>query len=274
MKHATGDDKRLQLELAKNGEIPAHVAIIMDGNGRWAERRSLPRIAGHKAGVDSVRDIVEVCGQLGVKYLTLYAFSTENWKRPPREVSVLMQLLAHYLRSEVAELKDNNVRLEAIGQINALPKRVQKQLFTSIDALKNSTGMQLTLALSYSGRWDLTRAIQTLAFDVRRGKISPESVDEDLIRSFLSTAALPDPDLVVRTSGEMRVSNFLLWEIAYSEIVVTETLWPEFRRANLYAAILEYQKRERRFGMTGAQRKRAHAATPSYVQRMLNALVG
>jgi undecaprenyl diphosphate synthase len=274
VKHATGEDKRLQLELAKNGEIPTHIAIIMDGNGRWAERQRLPRIAGHKAGVDSVRDIVEACGQIGVRNLTLYAFSTENWKRPPREVSVLMQLLVHYLKSEISELRENNVRLEAIGQIHALPRRVQKQLHASINALKDCTGMQLTIALSYSGRWDLTRAMQMMAFDIRRGKISPENVDEDLIRSFLSTASIPDPDLMIRTSGEMRVSNFLLWEIAYSEIVVVDTLWPEFRRPCLYDAVAQYQKRERRFGMTGAQRKGESTTTPSYIQRMLNALVG
>lgn len=271
MKHATGEDKRIQDELKRNGEIPAHVAIIMDGNGRWAQKRSLPRIAGHKGGVDSVRDIVEACGQLGVRYLTLYAFSTENWKRPHDEVSVLMQLLLQYLRQEVDELNENNVRLEAIGQLNSLPKRVQKQLFESINALSNNTGLVLTLALSYSGRWDLTRAVQTLAMDLRRGKLSPEDISEDTIRSFLSTAHMPDPDLLIRSSGEMRISNFLLWEIAYSEIVVVDTLWPSFRRGDFYSALSEYQTRERRFGRTSAQ---VNNKRPSYVQRMLNAIVG
>lgn len=271
MKHASGEDKRLQEELKRSGEIPAHIAIIMDGNGRWAQKRTLPRIAGHKGGVDSVRDIVEACGQLGVKYLTLYAFSTENWNRPKDEVSVLMKLLQHYLKEEVKELDENNVRLEAVGQLNALPKRVQKQLFESINALSKNTGLVLTLALSYSGRWDLTRAVQTLAMDIRRGKLSPEDIDEATIRSFLSTANMPDPDLLIRSSGEMRVSNFLLWEIAYSEIVVVDTLWPGFRRGDLYAAIQQYFKRERRFGRTSAQ---VNDKRPSYVQRMLNALVG
>jgi len=271
LKHATGEDKRIQDELKRNGEIPTHVAIIMDGNGRWAQKRSLPRIAGHKGGVDSVRDIVETCGQLGVRYLTLYAFSTENWKRPHDEVSVLMQLLLQYLKQEISELNENNVRLEAIGQLNSLPKKVQKQLFESINALSNNTGLVLTLALSYSGRWDLTRAVQTLAMDLRRGKLSPEDISEDTIRSFLSTAHMPDPDLLIRSSGEMRISNFLLWEIAYSEIVVVDTLWPSFRRGDFYSAISEYQTRERRFGRTSAQ---VNNKRPSYVQRMLNAIVG
>ncbi len=271
MKYATGDDKRAQEQLKSSGEIPAHVAIIMDGNGRWAKSRSLPRIAGHKAGVDSVRDIVESCGQLGVRYLTLYAFSTENWKRPTDEVSVLMRLLLKYLKDEVEELNENNVRLEAIGQLNALPKRVQKQLFNSIESLHKNTGLLLNLALSYSGRSDLARAVQMLAMDIRRGKLSPEDVDESVIRSFLSTAAMPDPDLLIRTSGEKRVSNFLLWETAYSEIVFVDEYWPAFRRENLYGAIREYQQRERRFGRTSEQTKDTR---PSYIQRMLNALVG
>ncbi|HZV12261.1 MAG TPA: isoprenyl transferase [Candidatus Kapabacteria bacterium] len=271
MKHATGADKHAQDKLRSGGEIPTHIAIIMDGNGRWAKKRSLPRIAGHQAGVESVRDIVEVCGQLGVKYLTLYAFSTENWKRPTDEVSVLMKLLLKYLKSEVKELNESNVRLEAIGQLNALPKRVQQQLFESIDALKKNKGLVLNLALSYSGRSDIARAVQMLALDIRRGKISPEDIDEDAIRSFLSTSYMPDPDLLIRTSGEKRISNFMLWECAYSEIVFTDTFWPEFRRQHLYEAIAEYQTRERRFGRTSEQTKESR---PSYVQRMLNALVG
>jgi undecaprenyl diphosphate synthase len=271
VKYATGEDKTAQESLKASGEIPIHVAIIMDGNGRWAKHRNLPRIAGHQAGVESVRDIVEACGQLGVKYLTLYAFSTENWKRPADEVSVLMRLLLKYLRDEVEELNESNVRLEAIGQLNALQKRVQKQLFASIDALRKNTGLVLNLALSYSGRSDLTRAVQMLAMDIRRGKRSPEDIDEAAIRSCLSTAAMPDPDLLIRTSGEKRISNFLLWETAYSEIVFVDDYWPSFRRAHLYDAISEYQTRERRFGRTSEQTKDKR---PSYVQRMLNALVG
>ena len=190
--------------------LPQHIAIIMDGNGRWAKERKRPRVEGHRNGVNSVRDIVRASGQLYIPYLTLYAFSTENWKRPRTEISVLMDLLLHYLKSELEELKENNVRLNAIGQLNALPKQVQKQLFQSIEELSDNTGLTLTLALSYSGRWDILRAVQTLALDVRSGKLSPEDITEAKFRTYLTTATLPDPDLLIRTSGEMRLSNFLL----------------------------------------------------------------
>lgn len=235
--------------------LPNHIGIIMDGNGRWAKSRNLPRVAGHKAGVDSVREIVRATGELYIPHLTLYAFSTENWNRPNIEVSVLMNLLLQYLKSELNELNEKNVRLNAIGQLNALPKAVQKQLFNSIEFLSKNDGLTLTLALSYSGRWDIIRAVQTLALDVRRGKLSPEDITNDTFKSYLTTHNIPDPDVIIRTSGEMRISNFLLWEAAYSEIVVVPELWPDFRTQNLHHAINQYLSRERRFGKTGEQVK-------------------
>src|SRR6476620_894859 len=246
------DDKIVQAALRDSGNLPKHVAIIMDGNGRWAEERGLPRIAGHQAGIASVRDCTRSCRELGVGYLTLYAFSTENWKRPRREVSMLMRLLLKMLREELDEMRENGVRLNTIGKTNALPKEVQRELFNAMERTQDNTRLTLTLALSYSGRWDLVRAMQTMALDVRRGKVSPEDINDDLVRTYLTTHNLPDPDLLVRTSGEMRLSNFLLWELAYSEIYVTQTFWPDFRREHLYDAIRDYQRRERRFGLTGA----------------------
>lgn len=264
-------DKDLQQSIADVGALPTHVAIIMDGNGRWAKERGLPRVAGHREGVSSVRDIVRACGQMYIPYLTLYAFSTENWKRPSSEVSVLMNLLLHYLRSEIDELHKNNVRLNAIGNLNALPKPVQKQLHKSIDRLSGNTGLTLTLALSYSGRWDILRAVQTLALDVRRGKLSPEDISEDLFRTYLTTAPIPDPDLLIRTSGEMRLSNFLLWEMAYSEIHIAPVFWPDFRRQHLYDALTDYLQRERRFGKTSEQLGEQDQSQRNYVQKIINA---
>jgi undecaprenyl diphosphate synthase len=249
----TTTDKGKQAELKQLGAIPRHVAIIMDGNGRWAQNHTLPRAAGHKEGISSVRDLVEAASTVGVEYLTLYAFSTENWRRPATEVGILMDLLLHYLRAEFDELHRNNVRLRAIGKINALPKPVQKELHECIERMKDNTGLTLTLALSYSGRWDITRAMQMMALDVRRRKLSPEDITEESFAQYLSTVGMPDPDLLIRTSGELRVSNFLLWEIAYSEIYVTDTLFPDFRRDELYEALAVYSKRERRFGKTSAQ---------------------
>ncbi len=271
------DDKVVQAALRENGNLPKHVAIIMDGNGRWAEERGLPRIAGHQAGIASVRDCTRSCREMGVGYLTLYAFSTENWKRPRREVSMLMRLLLKMLREELDEMRDNGVRLNTIGQTNALPKEVQRELFSAMERTQDNTRLTLTLALSYSGRWDLVRAMQTMALDVRRGKVSPEDINDDLVRTYLTTHNLPDPDLLVRTSGEMRLSNFLLWELAYSEIYVTQTYWPDFRREHLYDAIRDYQRRERRFGLTGAQLKREDGVSEdhrSYVQKVINAITG
>jgi undecaprenyl diphosphate synthase len=267
----TEQDKLIQQQLSGSGALPKHVAIIMDGNGRWAKERKLPRVAGHRNGVDSVRDIVQACGQLDIPYLTLYAFSTENWKRPRSEVMVLMNLLLEYLRGEFEELNRNNVRLNAIGQLNALPKPVQKQLYKSIEDLSGNTGLTLTLALSYSGRWDILRAVQTLALDVRGGKLSPEDISEELFRTYLTTQSLPDPDLMIRTSGEMRLSNFLLWEMAYSEIFIAPVFWPDFRRDNLYTALRDFLQRERRFGKTSEQLSEDQPSQRTYVQKIIDA---
>ena len=253
VKAARGEDKNIQDELKRHGDIPVHIAIIMDGNGRWAKKRGLPRIAGHNEGVESVRDAEEACGQLGVKYLTLYAFSKENWNRPREEVSMLMRLLMRALRDETDRLHKNNVRVHAIGDGASLPAEVRDELQDAIERTKDNSGLNLLLALSYSGRWDLTMAVQRIAHAVRTGELEPGGVNEDVICRYLSTAGMPDPDLLIRTSGEFRISNFLLWQLAYSEIVISELFWPEFRRKALYQAIREYQKRERRFGMVSEQ---------------------
>jgi len=250
---ATERDLKEQQKLKDGGEIPRHLAIIMDGNGRWAKKRGMPRIAGHKEGVESVRDIVEASGQLGVRYLTLYAFSTENWKRPQEEVSLLMRLLLRALHDEADRLHRNNVKLRAIGDVSRLPAEVQSELLDGIRKTKENTGLTLVLALSYSGRWDLIGAVRTIAAEVRAGRLAPEQVTEQTIGRALSTDGIPDPDLLIRTSGEFRVSNFLLWQLAYSEIHITPKFWPDFRRGDLYAAIRDYQNRERRFGMVSEQ---------------------
>jgi undecaprenyl diphosphate synthase len=271
------DDKRVQQDLRAAGKLPRHIAVIMDGNGRWAEERGLPRAAGHQAGIASLRDVTRSSRELGIGYLTVYAFSTENWKRPKREVSMLFRLLVKMLRDEMDEMLANGVRLKTIGQTSLLPKSVQEELAGAIARTSKNKGLTLTLALSYSGRWDIVRAMQAIALEVRSGKISPEDISEEIIRSSLTTAEMPDPDLLVRTSGELRLSNFLLWELAYSEIHVTQTLWPDFRREHLYEAIREYQTRERRFGLTGAQLKNAargedqiSSIHKSYVDRLIS----
>lgn len=275
-KEQTPEDLEIQQRLIETGGLPRHVAIIMDGNGRWANERNRPRIEGHRNGVESVRDIVRACGQLGIQYLTLYAFSTENWKRPKSEVSLLMELLMHYLKSELAELNRNNVRLNAIGQLNALPKGVARQLHQSMEELSDNDGLTLTLALSYSGRWDILRAVQTLALDVRRGTLSPEDITEEKFRSYLNTHDLPDPDLMIRTSGEMRLSNFLLWEMAYAEIFVAPVYWPDFDRNQLYNALLNYMSRERRFGLTSEQLPQSTdtRSGTSYVRDLIRSFSG
>jgi len=253
LQDAKGDDQTIQNQLKSSGNIPIHIAIIMDGNGRWAKKRKLPRIAGHNEGVESVRDTVEACGQLGVKYLTLYAFSTENWKRPKEEVSMLMRLLMRALRDETDRLHKNNVRVHTIGDISSLPQEVQDELLDAIKKTQNNTGLNLLLALSYSGRWDISNGIRLLISDVQKGKVIAENINDQLISDYLSTKNIPDPDLLIRTSGELRISNFLLWQVAYSEIYISECYWPDFRRDELYTAITDYQKRERRFGMVSEQ---------------------
>jgi len=250
---STQSDKALQEDLKKSGDIPSHIAIIMDGNGRWAKRRGLPRVAGHRRGVETVREIVEVCAEVGVKYLTLYTFSTENWKRPKDEVSTLMRLLLKSLKERLDELNKNNIKLTCIGNIESLPDVVQKQLFEDIERTKNNKRMTLNLALSYSGRWELLEAVKSISRKAAEGKISPDSITEKTISDHLTTKNMPEPELIIRTSGEFRVSNFLLWQIAYSEFVILDVYWPEFSRNHLYDAIRQYQKRERRFGKVSEQ---------------------
>jgi undecaprenyl diphosphate synthase len=242
-----------QADIRRRGNIPAHIAVIMDGNGRWAQQRGLPRIAGHNEGVESVRDTVEACAQLGVKYLTLYAFSIENWKRPDDEVSLLMRLLMRALRDETDKLHRNNVRVSTIGETASLPREVRDELADTMRRTGNNTGLNLCLALSYSGRWDITSAARAMAAAALSGELDPAGITEETVASHLSTHDIPDPDLLIRTSGEHRISNFLLWQTAYSEIYISTLFWPEFRRAELYNAIEDYQHRERRFGMVSEQ---------------------
>ena len=267
------EDKSVQSQIIGLGQIPKHLAVIMDGNGRWAVDRNLTRTEGHREGIESVRDIVKASAQLGIEFLTLYAFSIENWKRPAAEVSILMKLLEHFLKIELDELHENNVRILTIGKTNSLPKTIQKLLFNSIEKTKENSGLTLTLALSYSGRWDIVRAVQMIALDVRRGKVSPEDLNDSLFSSYLQTTNIPDPDFLIRTSGEMRLSNFLLWELAYSEIYITDKYWPEFRRNDLYDALFSYLKRERRFGRTSAQLSTEKTKkTSSYFKKVFNAI--
>lgn len=225
----------------------------MDGNGRWAKSKNLPRIAGHREGVESVREIVKSCARIGVKYLTLYTFSTENWKRPKTEVTTLMRLLVKVLRREIQELHNNDVRLQAIGDIPALPEDVQKELADAIDKTRNNKTLTLVLALSYSGRWEIVDAVRSIARDLKEGKISEEEIKIDTFSKYLNTKNIPDPDLLIRTSGEMRISNFLLWQLAYSEMYITPVFWPQFREKDLLEAIADYGKRERRFGKVSEQ---------------------
>jgi undecaprenyl diphosphate synthase len=242
--------ERSEIDLSN---IPAHVAVIMDGNGRWAKQRGGLRVFGHQSAITAVRDTVEEAAELGVRYLTLYAFSTENWNRPAFEVTALMQLLVHTIRQETPTLLKNSVRLQAIGEIQSLPKNCQRELAESIELTKGGTRMTLVLALSYSGRWDLTQAAQRMAADVAAGHLLPAAVNETTITGYLATAGIPDPELLIRTSGEQRISNFLLWQLAYTELYITPVLWPDFRRSHFREALLAYQGRERRFGKTSEQ---------------------
>ena len=228
--------------------LPKHIAIIMDGNGRWAKRKGAARIFGHRNAIQAVNDVTEACGELGIKYLTLYAFSTENWSRPKEEVDGLMELLVNTLKKEIHNLMDNQVSLMTIGDISHLPGQCQRNLKEAIESTRNNTGLRVLLALNYSGRWEILKAARKLAQEVQRGQLQPEDIDERLYSDLLETAGVPDPELLIRTSGELRVSNFLLWQIAYTELYITKTLWPDFRKEDLYEAIYSYQQRERRFG--------------------------
>ncbi|UJH90885.1 isoprenyl transferase [Antarcticibacterium sp. 1MA-6-2] len=233
--------------------LPQHVSVIMDGNGRWAKQKGLLRAFGHEEGTKAVRDVVEGCAELGVKFLTLYAFSTENWNRPKREVDTLMRLLVNSLKKEIKTLTENNIKLNAIGNIDSLPKKAQKELKEVIDKTAGNERMVLTLALSYGSREELIHVVKDLCEKVKNEELSLDAIDESIINQHLYTQNLPDVDLLIRTSGEQRISNFLLWQIAYAELYFTNILWPDFRRENLYEAIYNYQTRERRFGKTSEQ---------------------
>ena len=233
--------------------LPHHIAVIMDGNGRWAKKKGAMRIFGHRNAVQAVRDVTEGCGEIGIKYLTLYAFSTENWGRPKEEVDGLMELLVNTLKQEINTLMENQVKLITIGDTSHLPEECQKNLEWAKNVTKNNGGLKLILALNYSGRWELTQAVKSIVGAVQSGDIKETEISEKLIEQHLKTAGIPDPELLIRTSGEMRISNFLLWQIAYSELYITPTLWPDFRKENLYEAIWAYQQRERRFGKTSEQ---------------------
>ncbi|MBP9004636.1 MAG: isoprenyl transferase [Candidatus Marinimicrobia bacterium] len=244
---------KLREEVMSQEVLPRHIAIIMDGNGRWAKQRGLPRVAGHNEGINSVREVTRECGSLGIKVLTLYTFSVENWSRPKSEVSALMTLLLHTIRNEIDELHKNNVRLTLIGHLTDLPDDPLKGLMEGVEKTSQNTGLNLNLALSYGGRVEILDATRAIAKDVLEGRIGLDDIDEKLFSDYLYTRGMPDPDLLIRTSGELRLSNFLLWQMAYTEIYVTETLWPDFRNKELLLAIREYQKRERRFGKTSEQ---------------------
>ena len=233
--------------------LPEHIAIIMDGNGRWAKEQGQDRLYGHFHGVESVRNIVEGCAELGIGYLTLYAFSTENWDRPVEEVTGLMELLVETIRKETATLNKNNIRLHVIGDINMLPEYAKNELNESVVELQKNTGLNLIMALSYSSRWEIVNAIKNIAADVKNGKLEPFEIDQDTIKDYLATREFPDPELMIRTSGEYRISNFLLYQLAYAELYFTNVRWPDFRKENLYEALIDFQQRERRFGKTGEQ---------------------
>jgi undecaprenyl diphosphate synthase len=239
--------------------LPSHIAIIMDGNGRWAKEKGEDRLYGHLHGVESVRNIVEGCAELGIGYLTLYAFSTENWDRPQYEVSGLMELLVDTIKKEVPTLNKNNIRLHVIGAVDMLPEEAKKGLKDALDETSVNTGLNLIMALSYSSRWEINNAVKGIAAAVKSGELQPEDITPATLQQYLSTKEYPDPELMIRTSGEYRISNFLLYQLAYAELHFTNTLWPDFRKENLYEAILDYQGRERRFGKTGEQIKKGES---------------
>ncbi len=241
------------LEKIDKDRLPKHIAIIMDGNGRWAKEKGEDRLFGHYHGVESVRNIVEGCAELGVGYLTLYAFSTENWDRPEYEVVGLMELLVSTIRKEVESLNKNNIRLHVIGDMSMLPEYARNELNEALEITRENTGLNLVMALSYSGRWELLNAVKNIAFEVKQGRLQVEQINQDTLQHFLCTSEFPDPELMIRTSGEYRISNFLLYQLAYAELYFTNVRWPDFRKENLYEAIADYQHRERRFGKTSDQ---------------------
>lgn len=253
VRYTISDATMMNKEELEKEKLPGHIAIIMDGNGRWARKKGNPRVFGHKNGVAAVRDTVEACAELGIQYLTLYAFSTENWNRPRTEVDALMTLLLTTINKETKTLLENNVQLLAIGDLSALPARVSRQLEDAIEKTKNNTGLRLVLALSYSARWEIVDAVKKIVEKANKGLIKASDVTNDLFARHLTTSEIPDPELLIRTSGETRISNFLLWQLAYCELYFTETLWPDFRREHLYKAIADFQCRERRFGKTSEQ---------------------
>ncbi len=240
-------------EKLNSEKLPRHIAIIMDGNGRWAKEKGKDRLFGHYNGVESVRNIVEGCAELEIGYLTLYAFSTENWDRPKDEVSGLMELLVQTIRQEVSTLNKNNIRLHVIGNIEMLPASARKELDEACEETKKNTGLNLIMALSYSSRWEIINAVKNIGIEIKKGKLDPEEISDEVFKQYLCTASFPDPEIMIRTSGEYRISNFLLYQLAYSELYFTNTLWPDFRKENLYEALLDYQNRERRFGKTSEQ---------------------
>ncbi|HLN21419.1 MAG TPA: isoprenyl transferase [Bacteroidales bacterium] len=234
-------------------KLPSHIAVIMDGNGRWAQQRGLDRIFGHQQGVNSLREVIEASAELGINYLTLYAFSTENWGRPDDEVSALMGIMVQSLNNETETLLKNNIRLLSIGDINRLTGDVRERLMQTINQTSRCSGLNLVVALSYSARWEITNAVRKISEDVKEGKLNSDQIDEIKFSEYMSTAGIPDPELMIRTSGELRISNFLLWQLAYTELYFTDVLWPDFGKEDLYNAIIDYQKRERRFGKTSEQ---------------------
>jgi undecaprenyl diphosphate synthase len=240
-------------ETLDKNNLPKHIAVIMDGNGRWAKKKGAVRVFGHKNAIKAVREVTEACAELGIAHLTLYAFSTENWNRPQSEVEALMQLLVTTIRKETDTLTKNNIRLSTIGNIGQLPQTCQEELAEAIALTSQNTGLNLILALSYSGRWDICQAVKRIAQDIEAKKLSSQQIDNELIEQYLSSKGIPEPELLIRTSGEFRISNFYLWQMAYTEIYITPILWPDFRKEHLYEAIADYQKRERRFGKISEQ---------------------